>query len=61
VEKVTLPFMAQTWSGTKFKFFRKIHDVIIKLRVEANLSTESFWSDTAEEHFVNSLSAVCTN
>jgi hypothetical protein len=61
VEKVTLPFMAQTWSGTKFKFFRKIHDVIIKLRVEANLSTESFWSDTAEEHFVNSLTAVCTN
>jgi hypothetical protein len=61
LEKVTLPFMAQTWSGTKFKFFKKLHDVIIKLRVEANLSKDALWSERDELHFMNSLSSVCPN
>jgi hypothetical protein len=60
-EKVTLTYVAQTWSGAKFKLFKKLSEAIIKLRVEANLSEESIWSETDEIHFTNTLSAVCVD
>jgi hypothetical protein len=58
-EKVTLTYIAQNWSGTKFKLFKKLSAAIVKLRVDANLSDVSTWSETDEIHFTTSLKAVC--